>query len=185
MKRARVFLMGLSVALLALGLSRGQARAQAGDVVVTGATVDMTHFVGREPIDQIDLTANFTNNELAEGKRCEPADNLLFHGVKVTVQQGFCGAKTAKSNVTIPFFQPLAPKSALANFSGFSMEGATVDALLRTLKTPLGTCGAWSLRVDAVNVNLAAIRRNPVAVTITLPDGSFGCLGITSALIDQ
>ena len=62
---------------------------------MTGATVDMTHFVGREPIDQIDLTANFTNNELAEGKRCEPADNLLFHGVKVTVQQGFCGAKTA------------------------------------------------------------------------------------------
>ena len=77
---------------------------------MTGATVDMTHFVGREPIDQIDLTANFTNNELAEGKRCEPADNLLFHGVKVTVQQGFCGAKTTKSNVTIPFFQPLAPR---------------------------------------------------------------------------
>jgi hypothetical protein len=65
------------------------------------------------------------------------------------------------------------------------MQGATVDALLRTLKTPVGTCGSWSLRVDAVNVNLAAIRRNPVAVTITLPDGSLGCLGITSALIDQ
>jgi len=73
----------------------------------------------------------------------------------------------------------------LANFSGFSMEGATVDALLRTLKTPVGTCGAWSLRVDAVNVNLYYVRRNPVAVTITLPDGSYGCLGITSALIDQ
>jgi len=152
---------------------------------VSNATVDMTHFVGREPIDQIDLTATFTNNELAEGKRCEPADNLLFHGVKVTVQQGFCGAKTAKSNVTIPFFQPLGPKSALANFSGFSMEGASVDALLRTLKTPVGTCGSWSLRVDAINVNLAAVKRNPVAVTITLPDGSLGCLGLSNALIDQ
>ena len=30
MKRARVFLMGLSVALLALGLSRGQARREPG-----------------------------------------------------------------------------------------------------------------------------------------------------------
>ncbi|HXR35602.1 MAG TPA: hypothetical protein VN754_06620 [Candidatus Binataceae bacterium] len=185
MKTRVKVLVGLSVALLALGLGRGQARAQAGDVVVTAATVDITHFTGREPIDQIDLTANFTNNELAEGKRCEPKDNLLFHGVKVTVQPGFCGAKTTKSYVTIPFFQPLAPGSTLANFSGFSMEGATVDALLRTLKTPVGTCGAWSLRVDAVNVNLYYVRRNPVAVTITLPDGSYGCLGITSALIDQ
>jgi len=185
MKRARVLLMGLSVVVVALGFSRGQARAQAGDVVVSNATVDMTHFVGKEPIDQIDLTATFTNNELAEGKKCEPADNLLFHGVKVTVQPGFCGAKTARSNVTIPFFQPLGPKSALANFSGFSMEGASVDALLRTLKAPVGTCGSWSLRVDAINVNLAAIKRNPVAVTITLPDGSLGCLGITNALIDQ
>src|SRR5208283_2233164 len=185
MKHARVFLVGLSAAILALGLGQGQARAQAGDVVVTAATVDMTHFTGKEPIDQIDLTANFTNNEFAEGKKCEPKDNLLFHGVKVTVQQGFCGSKTTKSYITIPFFQPLAPGSALANFSGFSLEKATVDALLRTLKTPVGTCGAWSLRVDAVNVNLFNIRRNPVNVTIALPDGSSGCLGITSALIDQ
>jgi len=41
------------------------------------------------------------------------------------------------------------------------------------------------VRVDAVNVNLAAVRRNPVAVTITLPDGSSGCLSINNALIDQ
>jgi hypothetical protein len=182
MKRTSLFVMGLSIALLTFGLGRGQARAQAGDVVVTGTTVDITHFAGK---DQIDLTANFTNNELAEGKRCEPADNLLFHGVKVSVQPGFCGAKTPASLITIPFFQPLAFGSLLANFSGFSMQGATVDALLRTLKTPVGTCGAWSLRVDAINVYLLQIRRNPVAVTITLPDGSFGCLGITNALIDQ
>jgi hypothetical protein len=34
-------------------------------------------------------------------------------------------------------------------------------------------------------VNLATVRRNPVAVTITLPDGSRGCLAINDALIDQ
>ena len=64
-------------------------------------------------------------------------------------------------------------------------EGATADAVLRTLKRLPGTCGSYSLRVDAVNVNLAAVRRNPVAVTITLPDGSSGCLAINNALIDQ
>jgi hypothetical protein len=64
-------------------------------------------------------------------------------------------------------------------------EGATADALLRTLTKLPGTCGSYSLRVDAVNVNLAGVRRNPVAVTITLPDGFSGCLAINTALIDQ
>ncbi len=67
MKRARLFLIGLSVALLTVGLGRGQARAQAGDVVVTAATVDITHFTGREPIDQIDMTANFTTTSWLKG----------------------------------------------------------------------------------------------------------------------
>jgi hypothetical protein len=31
-----------------------------------------------------------------------------------------------------------------------------------------------------VNVNLAAVKRNPVAVTITLPDGSSGCFAINN-----
>jgi len=36
-----------------------------------------------------------------------------------------------------------------------------------------------------INVNLAAVRRNPVTVTIMLADGSSGCLAINNALIDQ
>jgi hypothetical protein len=56
------------------------------------------------------MTADFTNNELAEGRRCEPAENLLFHGVKVAVQPGFCKSTAPKSYITIPFFQPLAPR---------------------------------------------------------------------------
>jgi len=41
------------------------------------------------------------------------------------------------------------------------------------------------VRIDAINVNLATVKRNPVAVTVTLPDGSSGCLAINNALIDQ
>jgi hypothetical protein len=183
----RIFELRLTVCtiLLALGVSTGIAVAQAGDVVVHAATVDLTHLTGTEPVDQIDMTATFTNNEFVELRHCEAADSLILHGVRVTVQQGLCGATTRKSNMTIPFFRPFYPGSSLAAFEGLTVEGATADALLRTLKRLPGTCGSYSLRVDAVNVNLAAVRRNPVAVTITLPDGSSGCLAINNALIDQ
>jgi hypothetical protein len=173
----------MSVLLLTLVFATGRAVAQAGDVVVHASTVDITHFAGTEPVDQIDMTATFTNNELVELKRCETADSVINHGVKVTVQQGLCGAPTRKGNMTIPFFIALSP--TLADFQGLTVERATADAVLHTLKRLPGTCGSYALRVDAVNVNLAAVRRNPVAVTVTLPDGSSGCLSINNALIDQ
>lgn len=175
----------LSLFLLLISLGSRQAMAQAGDVVVHSATVDITHFAATEPIDQIDMTANFTNNEFVELRKCEPADSLILHGVKVTVQQGLCGATSRRSNVTIPFFNPLSPTSTLAVFQGITVEKATADAVLRTLKRLPGTCGSYALRLDAINVNLAGVKRNPVAVTITLPDGSSGCLSINTALIDQ
>jgi len=173
------------VLLLVLIFVTGNAVAQAGDVVVHTATVDVTHLTGTEPVDQIDMTANFTNNEFAESKHCESADSLIDHGVKVTVQQGLCSAASRKSKLTVPFFKPLSPGSNLASWEGITIEGATADAVLRTLKRLPGTCGSYTLRLDAVNVNLAAVKRNPVAVTITLPDGSSGCLAINDARIDQ
>jgi hypothetical protein len=183
MKIVSIFAAWMSALLLTLAFATGNALAQAGDVVVHATTVDITHFPGTEPVDQIDMTATFTNNELAELKHCEPADSLVVHGVKVTVQQGLCGASTRMSNMTVPFFHPLS--STLAVYEGPTNEGATADAVLHTLKRLPGTCGSYALRVDAVNVNLAAVRRNPVAVTVTLPDGSSGCLSINNALIDQ
>ena len=185
MKRLSVVSASICVALLMLGFATGKAMAQAGDVVVHTATVDLTHLIGTEPVDQIDMTASFTNNELKELRHCEAADSLIDHGVKATVQQGLCGATSRKSNMTIPFFRPLFPGSNVAAFEGLTLEGATADAVLRTLKKLPGTCGSYALRIDAVNVNLAAVKRNPVAVTITLPDGSSGCLAIDNALIDK
>jgi hypothetical protein len=185
MKRLSIFSAWMSVLLLMMAFATGRASAQAGDVVVHAVTVDLTHLTGTEPVDQIDMTATFTNNEFAEMRHCEPADSLILHGVKATVQQGLCSATSRKSNITIPFFHQLIPGSSLAVFEGITVEGASADAVLRTLKRLPGTCGSYSLRVDAVNVNLAAVKRNPVAVTVTLPDGSSGCLSINNALIDQ
>ena len=185
MNRLSISLVWISVILLSLCFATGKAFAQAGDVVVHAATVDLTHMTGTEPVDQIDMTATFTNNELAELKQCEPADSLIDNGVKVTIQQGLCAATTRKNNITIPFFHPLSPTSTLASFEGLTIEKATADAVLHTLKKIPGTCGSYSVRIDAVNVNLATVKRNPVAVTVTLPDGSSGCLSINNALIDQ
>ena len=125
MKRLSVLLSWISVALLMVVFAAGKALAQAGDLVVHTATVDLTHLTGTEPVDQIDMTATFTNNELVESKRCEAnTDSLLLHGVKVSVQQGLFGAATRKSNMTIPFFVPLIPGSSVATFGGFTAEGA-------------------------------------------------------------
>jgi hypothetical protein len=178
MKRLSICSSSISVILLIAGFATGKAMAQAGDVVVHAATIDLTHFPGTEPVDQIDMTTTFTNNELKELGHCEPADSLIVHGVKVGIQQGLCGSPTRITNLTIPFFKPLSPTLAVFN-------GATKDAVLRTLPRLPGTCGSYFVRIDAVPVNLAAVRRNPVAVTVTLPDGSSGCLAINDALIDK
>jgi len=156
-----------------------------GDVVVHTTTIDITHLTGTEPIDQIDMTASFTNNEFKELRHCEAADSLIAHGVKVGIKQGLCGSATRITNITIPFFRRFSPTSSLAAFEGLTVQKATADAVLRTLPRLPGTCGSYSLRVDAINVNLATVKRNPVAVTVTLPDGSSGCLAINNALIDQ
>jgi len=172
------------LALIA-GFATERSMAQAGDVVVHAATVDLTHLGGTEPVDQIDMTANFTNNEFKELRHCEPAESLIQKGVQVGIQQGLCGSATRINKITIPFFHPFAPGSNLAAYEGLTAEKATADAVLRTLRRIPGTCGSYSLRVDAINVNLASVKTNPVAVTVTLPDGSSGCLAINNALIDQ
>jgi len=184
MQRLLVYSRWSCLALLVMTFASGKAMAQAGDVVVHSATVDITHLAGTEPIDQIDLITSFTNNEFKEQRHCEAADSIILHGVKVGIRRGLCGT-TANTTITIPFFHSLAPGSNLAAFEGLTPQKATADAVLRTLPRLPGTCGSWSLRIDAINVNLATVTRNPVAVTVTLPDGSFGCLAINNALIDQ
>ena len=177
MKSLSIFLL-----LLTLVFATGKALAQAGDVVVHAATVDITHFAGTEPVDQIDMTASFTNNEFVEHRTCEPVDEPFTKGVTVTVQPGLCGAATRKTNMIIPHFTKVS--STLGLFEGF-IGKAQIDAVLHKLTRLPGTCGSYNVRVDAVKVNLSGVRRNRVAVTVTLPDGSSGCLSINNALIDQ
>lgn len=175
----RLLLMAAATVLVFNLGGRAEA-AEAGDVVFHNATADITHLAGTEPVDQVDLMANFTNKE---SESCESGDSPLNHGVMVTLQQGLCGSAAPAVNLSVPSFRPLVKRSNVAKFEGKTLEGVTVDAVLTTLGTVPGTCGSWKLKVDAVNVDLWSINANPVAMTITLADGSSGCLSINHAQI--
>ena len=164
----------------------GEARAvEGGEVIVHASKVDITHGVGVEPIDQMDVIVTFSNKESADREACEPAaDNPVTHGLVLKVQEGACRSATAGGHVTVPSFRPI-PGTASARFEGMTIEGANVDALLRKLPTQLGTCGTWNLTLDAIPLNLSGVTVNPVAVSLELPDGSTGCVTVSNALIDQ
>ncbi len=180
---------GIAAAALALALivpMQGQARAaEGGEVLIHAGKVDITHGQGTEPIDQMDVIVTFSDKESANGEACESTtDNPVSHGLVLKVREGMCGAAGSGAKVTVPSFRPIRGTSS-ARFEGVTIEGANVDALLRKLPTQTGTCSTWNLTLDAIPVNLSAVTVNPVAVSLTLPDGSTGCVTVSNATIDQ
>ncbi len=163
----------------------GTAKAVEGrDVTVNSGKVDITHGVGAEPIDQVDLILTFSNTESSEAHACEKSADNPLKGLQVSLQEGYCGTATPATTITVPGFKPTYPGSPLARFEG-TLGSAVVDGLLKTLPTPAGSCGMWNLTLDAIPVNLSRIYHNPVAVSVRLPDGSHGCVTVNNALIDQ
>ncbi len=181
----RSIVVGAFVAALILQFAAGAGAVEGPEVTIHSGKVDITHGVGTEPIDQVDLVLTFSNTESSEGHVCEKlADNPVTHGLQVSLQQGYCGTVSPATTVKIPAFKPTYPGSPLARFEG-NTGGAVVDATLATLPTPAGSCGVWSLTLDAVPLNLAQISHNPVAMSVRLADGSRGCVTVSNALIDQ
>ena len=176
------------LAITALGawlfvpLAPSSARAEGSDLAVTLSKLDITHGVGAEPIDQYDLVANFNNNEASDSHKCEGNNDLPSNGFVVTLQEGACGTAATSATVTIPKMSKSGKNQY--RFEGATQEGANVDATLTRLATPKGSCGYWHLVLDATPVDLSSIQTAPVATSITLPDGSVGCLSATAS-IDQ
>ena len=81
-----------AVVLICQGASLANA-AEGQEVTVHSGKIDITHGVGTEPIDQVDIVMTFTNTETAEGGVCEAAtDSPITNGVIVTLQPGSCGS---------------------------------------------------------------------------------------------
>ena len=173
-------------ALLTVPLAGGAAHAEGPDATISLGKLDITHGVGAQPpqaaVDQFDLTTNFNNREASENHRCDSTNDSPTLGFVVVLQEGACGTAATPAGVTIPRLTKIGTNKY--KFEGVTREGITVDATLTKLLTPAGSCGRWNLVLDATPIDLAAIQTNPVATTITLRDGSQGCLSTTAA-IDQ
>jgi len=167
-------------ALLLVPLGRGVARAEGSDVTVTLSKLDITHGVGAEPVDQYDLVANFNNTEASEGGKCERSSDVPINGFVVSLQEGACGTTTAAATVTVPPLPKIGKNQY--KFEGVTKEGVMIDATLTRLTTPKKSCGNWHLVLDATPIDLSNIQTNPVATSLTLPDGSLGCLSATAAI---
>lgn len=167
-------------ALLLVTVCGGSARAEGSDITVTLSKLDITHGVGVEPVDQVDLIANFNNTEASESGKCEKSSDLPTSGFVISLQEGACGPSA--ETLTIPALPNIGKNKY--KFEGVTKEGATVDATLTKLGRPGKSCGNWHLVLDATPIDLSSIQTNPVATSITLPDNSFGCLSV-NALIDR
>lgn len=171
-----------ALAVLLLPYGRSMA-AETGEVVIHTGRVDITHGVGGvEPIDQLDISLTFTNTEASEGGVCHPSDNPVTGGLRLAVQEGACGSLSAPTRLRIPKFIWIAP--GFFKFEGLNFLNVSIDALLRRLPKPTGTCGRFNLTMDALPLDLSSITANPVALSIQLPDGSTGCVTVTNATIE-
>ena len=178
----QVFSVAALVSLLIL--SGGLAFcAETNEIIIHSGRVDITHGVGAEPIDQLDIAITFTNTEASEGGVCHPGDSPVGYGIVVSLQEGTCVAPTSTPVVlTIPKFTRISPYSKFAKFQGVTKEKVNVDALLRILPKPVGVCGLYNLKLDALPLDMSAITANPVALSITLGDGSSGCVTVSNAI---
>jgi hypothetical protein len=155
------------------------ARAEGADMTVSISKLDITHGQGVEPIDQMDLILNFNNTESSETGKCEATTDSPINGFTLDVAEGACGG-VAAATVTVPKLSKIG--TSKYKFEGVTKEGATVDATLTKLRTPAGSCGKWHLVLDATPLDLTAVQTNPVATTITLNEGSNGCLSANAAI---
>jgi hypothetical protein len=180
--RAKRILVAGALAVLLLPYGRSIA-AETGEIVVHTGKVDITHGVGgAEPIDQLDISLTFTNTEASEHGVCHPSDNPITGGLRVALQEGACGTISTAARVRVPSFTRIAP--GFFRFEALNFLNVNIDALLRRLPTPKGTCGRFNLTLDALPLDLSSITANPVALSIQLPDGSTGCVTVTNAIVE-
>jgi hypothetical protein len=171
-----------ALAILLLPYGRSIA-AETGEIIIHTGKVDITHGVGgAEPIDQLDISLTFTNTEASEHGVCHSSDSPISGGLRLAVQQGACGTMSTAARVRVPNFTRIAPR--FFKFEGVNFLNVNIDALLRRLPTPTGTCGRFNLTMDALPLDLSSITANPVALSIQLPDGSTGCVTVTNAIIE-
>ena len=185
-----------------------RASAQETDILIdSAAKLQIDQSGNPEPSDDFKLKATFTNDDINGDGSCD-GDDPVTQGLTITLGTGACGSSTDVVQVVIPAFanSDSAKVSPLSNKHGHKKhkthfklkktpvtasdptsgetENATLDAEIKVLPTPAGTCGQWTLDAEVSNVDLSALTANPVVVTIGQGDDT-GCNDQIQAQFDN
>ena len=120
------------------------------------------------------------------------ADDLLERGVTVGVYGGTCAAFSTLCGTSgcplLPFDFDVNPyvehdigSSSYGTFFRLNGGGA-VASKIGTLGTPPGTCGTWSINLQATGLNLSSISSNSVALFLNDSDGDGGCFDVSAQI---
>ena len=186
-----------------------RANALETDILIdSAAELQIDHSGDPEPSDSFELKATFTNNDKNAEGSCD-SDDPVTQGLTITLGTGTCGSSTGVVEVVIPAFastdsarvSPLGKKHGghkkhkthfklkmttvtASDPSDGETENATLDAEIKVLPIPTGTCGQWTLDAEVSNVDLSALTANPVVVSIGQGDDT-GCNDQIQAQFDN
>ena len=158
----------------------------ANDLILNTSTVQVVHNSGTNA-DVLNMALNVTSNEAG----CDGgADDLLESGVSVGVYGGTCAAfSTLCSTIgcpLLPFDFNVNPyvEHDIGSFSYgtfFKLNGGgAVSSKIVALATPPGTCGRWSINLQATGLNLSSITSNSVALFLDDSDGDGRCFTVNA-----
>ena len=203
----KAILGAMAVPVMFFALANRAPAAETDILIDSAAELQIDQNGDPEPSDSFQLKATFTNDDINGDGSCD-GDDPVTQGLTITLGTGACSSSTDVVQVVIPAFassdnakvSPLKkhgghkkhkthfklkkmPVTASDPTSG-ETENATLDAEIKVLPTPAGTCGQWTIDAEVSNVDLSALTANPVVVTIRQGDDT-GCNDQIQAQFDN
>jgi hypothetical protein len=189
----RVVLMGAFASALVgfLPYLTSPAHAQAENVL-NSSTVQVVHNTPGNT-DVLNLSLNVTN--IGDSGDCEAgADDLLETGVHISVSKFTCATYfTICGILTCPTFDFDAQVNYVEHDIGSASYGTSfgpnasgnVSSKIVAVTTPPGTCGTWTINLQATGQNLSAITGPPVSLFVDesdagIADGTTNCFTVNA-----
>ncbi len=165
--------------------------------VVHNNVVFDTHSLVSFGSDVLNMTLNVTNDGDGGGSCDGGDDDLLESGVIIEVFSGTCASKGTKvfDYDVEPFVEHDIGSFSYGTFFGSNGPYGTVAAKIsEILPTAPGTCGTWSINLQATALNLSSIQPlQPIALELNDDDNDAGggtegagfiaCFDITDAQV--
>jgi len=178
----RIVLMGaFASALLGfLPYLTSPALAQ-NEINLNSSNVQVVHNAAANS-DVLNMSLNVESDGDGGLDPCESqADDLLETGVHVSVFSGSCLLYAIECNVICPSFDfdaqvnyvehDIGSASYGTSFAPNGPDSGSVSSKIVALATPFGTCGTWSINLQATGQNLSGIAGPKVSLFLNDSDG--------------